>query len=62
MPSLYFLPEIASSMKHASFILGSIVSTDQIAKALVELTPNEVFEYLDSFFSFHNELSVSTEL
>jgi polysaccharide pyruvyl transferase WcaK-like protein len=48
--TLYSLPEVAIALKQAFFILGSVVSTDQITKAIVEISPNSFFEYIDSCF------------
>ena len=59
-PSFYFLPDAAITLKKASFFFGALVNVDQISKAIIELTPDSVFEYLDSFFSFNNVTELHT--
>ena len=38
-------------IKKASFITSSIVITDQSTKAIIQLIPDEYFEYVDNLFN-----------
>lgn len=54
--TLYSLPEVAIALKQTFFVLGSIVSTDQITKAIVEISPNSFFGYIDSCFGIEQQV------
>ena len=51
---MYSLPEVAINLKKAAFVVSAVVSADHITKSLVELSPDESFVGLDSFFGFDN--------
>lgn len=50
---VYSLPEVAMNVKKATLVLSSIVVSDHITKSLIALSPDAIFEYLDSFFGFN---------
>jgi hypothetical protein len=58
--SIYSLTEVALNIKKAAFVISSVVSVDHITKSLIELSPDTVFEYLDSFLSFDNSTELHT--
>lgn len=54
-----FQPEASTAaviLKQAFFFLSAVVSTDQITKATVELLPNNLFEYVDSYFGIEQSI------
>ena len=54
--SIHSLTEVALNVKKISFIVSSVVSADHISKSLIELSPDETFKYLDSFFGFEQNV------
>ena len=58
--SIHSLTEVALNIKKAAFVISSVVSVDHITKSLIELSPDSVFEYLDSLLSFYNSTELNT--
>ena len=55
--SVHSLTEIAFNIKKATFIISSVVSIDHVTKSIIELSPDEPFKYLDSFFGFDSNIN-----
>lgn len=50
--SIHSLTEVALNIKKTALVVSSVVSVDHITKSIIELSPDEPFKYLDSFFGF----------
>lgn len=53
---MHSLPEVAINIKKAAFIISSVVSADHITKSIIEISSDEPFKFLDSFFCFDDSI------
>jgi RimJ/RimL family protein N-acetyltransferase len=54
--SIHSLTEVALNIKKTALVVSSVVSVDHITKSIIELSPDEPFKYLDSFFGFESNI------
>lgn len=54
--SIHSLTEVALNIKKTALVVSSVVSVDHITKSIIELSPNEPFKCLDSFFGLESNI------